>query len=204
MDSQNSGTTSNSSPKRRSVTVITMMATLLALIAVGGLGFLIGDADGHTTKQVHIPPVATRTLPDAPMTTRAVATYSALPTTTLTPPTDPLADAIVLTSQMCASTGTGCQQSTTDSFTTRGSFDVMYVCYHDYPSTANNAQLVMQLFNSAGRQVDVLSEACQGNTSSSGLISESQPAGTYTITVGATTGPSWVIVALQGAGSAGS
>jgi hypothetical protein len=101
------------------------------------------------------------------------------------------------TSIMCSSTGSGCSQSSSSLFTTLGAFSLLWACSHNYVSPDLNATIQIQVFNGAGRQVDVLSGACTGKTPSQGIILESLPPGTYSLTVGQTTGPSWVIFALE-------
>jgi hypothetical protein len=182
-------------PNRRPAIAVIIAAAVLALIVVGGVGFVVGGTVAHN-QTAHNPPVATA-LAAATATSEVIATQTALPTATPLPAVNPLAGASILTSEICASTGTGCNQGTTNSFTTLGPFVILYICYVDHVSQQTNAQLQLQVFNAAGRQVDVLSEACQGTTFSQGIISEKLPAGSYTITVGATTGPSWDIVVLE-------
>jgi hypothetical protein len=116
-------------------------------------------------------------------------------------PTDPLAGAQVLGWMDCSSTGTGCTQFSTPRFTTSGPFDLLWVCSTDYAATAQSPKLQITVFNSAGRQVDSLSEDCTGTSESRGLVPETLPAGSYFVTVQPTTGPSWFLVVLEGAPS---
>jgi hypothetical protein len=117
-------------------------------------------------------------------------------------PSDPLAGAEVLSWMDCTSTGTGCTEFSTPKFTASGPFDVLWVCSTDYISSTRNATLQLEVFDNTGRQVDALSEPCTGVTEGRGLISETLPAGQYTLTAQATTGPSWFVVVLAGAQSA--
>jgi hypothetical protein len=160
-----------------------------------GLGYLVGT-NIVRNQAVHTPIVAT-TLAAATSTAEVFATQTALPTPTPLPSVNPLADAQILVSDICKSTGTGCPSWSSPTFGTYGPFVIAWVCFHDYASPDSNAQLQMQLFNSTGHQVDVLSESCQGNTTNNGIIPEKLPAGTYTISYGATDGPSWAVMALE-------
>ena len=185
----------NPKPPQRPLPVIVFVLGAIALLLMVGLGVLVGATIARN-QTVHTPIVAT-TLAAATSTAEINATQTALPTPTALPAVDPLTNTTILTSEFCASTGTGCRAGTTNSFTTSGPFVILYECYHDFASPDANAQLQMQVFDSTGHQVDVLSEPCQGTTSNDAIIAEKQPAGTYTLSIGATTGPSWVITMLE-------
>jgi hypothetical protein len=187
----------NPNPPRRPVPVIVFVLGATALLLMAGLGVLIGATIARN-QTVHTPIVGT-TLAAATATAEINATQTEMPTPTALPAADPLTNTTILTSEFCASTGTGCRAGTTNSFTTSGPFVILYECYHDFASPDANAQLQIQVFDSTGHQVDVLSEPCQGVSSAGNdaIIPEKQPAGTYSISIGATTGPSWVITMLE-------
>ncbi|MGO8951308.1 MAG: hypothetical protein ACLQUY_27370 [Ktedonobacterales bacterium] len=124
-------------------------------------------------------------------------TQQPLPTATATPEVNQFAGSMILTTVMCSSSGNGCPQSTSSSFKTQGPFSLLWACSNNDVSPNLNATIQIQVFNGAGRQVDVLSGTCTGKTPSQGIILEDLPPDTYTLTIGETTGPSWVVFALE-------
>ena len=128
---------------------------------------------------------------------RATQTQQAIPTATATPEVNHFAGSMILTTIMCSSSGNGCPQSSSSSFKTLGPFSLLWACSNNYVAPELNATIQIQVFNSTGRQVDVLSGACTGKSSSQGIILENLSPDSYSLTIDQTTGPSWVVFAVE-------
>ena len=185
--------------------VPTVLVTLLLVIilmaaSIGGTLLVSGRLTAHR------PPAPTPTTVNVPaLSTQIAANVQATGTATAlqAPPTDPLAGTHILSLVDCIATGSGCTQNTTPQFTSVGPFDILWVCETDQIALTPNENLQMALFNSSGKQVAGLAVPCDGFSAHHGLISENLPAGSYTLTTQATTGPSWFVTVLEGAPSAG-